>query len=211
MAGNTIGKLFTVTTSGESHGPGMSAIVDGCPPGLSLCEEDIQAELERRRPGKSRFTSQRREPDQVRIVSGVFEGVTTGTPINLVIDNVDQKPKDYSAIKDKFRPGHADFTYYHKYGIRDYRGGGRSSARETVMRVAAGAIAKKYLREQPGIDIYGFLSQLGPIKVDCIDREFIDTNPFFSADPGKITELENFMDQLRNCLLYTSPSPRDRG
>ena len=152
MGGNTIGKLFTVTTSGESHGPGMSAIVDGCPPGMKLCEEDIQAELERRRPGKSRFTSQRREPDQVKIMSGVFEGITTGTPINLVIDNVDQKPKDYSAIKDKFRPGHADFTYYHKYGIRDYRGGGRSSARETVMRVAAGAIAKKYLRKQSGIE-----------------------------------------------------------
>ncbi|HIG35465.1 MAG TPA: chorismate synthase [Gammaproteobacteria bacterium] len=197
MAGNTIGKLFTVTTSGESHGPGMSAIVDGCPPGLALCEDDIQAELERRRPGTSRFTSQRREPDQVKIISGVFEGTTTGTPINLVIDNVDQKPKDYSAIKDKFRPGHADFTYHHKYGIRDYRGGGRSSARETVMRVAAGAIAKKYLREYPGIDIYGFLSQLGPIKLDCVDREVIGTNPFFSADPGKITELENFMDKLR--------------
>ena len=147
MAGNTIGKLFSLTTSGESHGPGMAAIVDGCPPGMELLEEDIQQELEKRRPGTSRFTSQRKEPDQVKIMSGVFEGKTTGTPINLVVGNVDQKSKDYSAIKDKFRPGHADFSYYHKYGIRDYRGGGRSSARETVMRVAAGAIAKKYLKE----------------------------------------------------------------
>ena len=197
MAGNTIGKLFTVTTSGESHGPGMSAIVDGCPPGMSLCEEDIQEELERRRPGKSRFTSQRKEPDHVSIMSGVFEGHTTGTPINLVVDNVDQKPKDYSEIKDKFRPGHADYTYYHKYGISDYRGGGRSSARETVMRVASGAIARKYLRENVGIEIFGYLKQLGPIMLDCADRELIDTNPFFSADPEKISELENFMDALR--------------
>ena len=197
MAGNTIGKLFTVTTSGESHGPGMSAIVDGCPPGMPLCEKDIQEELERRRPGKSRFTSQRKEPDQVKIMSGIFEGLTTGTPINLVIDNVDQKPKDYSEIKDKFRPGHADYTYYHKYGIRDYRGGGRSSARETVMRVASGAIARKYLREYVGIEIFGYLKQLGPITLDCTDRELIDTNPFFCADPEKISELENFMDTLR--------------
>ena len=197
MAGNTIGKLFTVTTSGESHGPGMSAIVDGCPPGMPLCEKDIQEELERRRPGKSRFTSQRKEPDQVKIMSGIFEGLTTGTPINLVIDNVDQKPKDYSEIKDKFRPGHADYTYYHKYGIRDYRGGGRSSARETVMRVASGAIARKYLREYVGIEIFGYLKQLGPIMLDCTDRELIDTNPFFCADPEKISELENFMDTLR--------------
>jgi chorismate synthase len=197
MAGNTIGKLFTVTTSGESHGPGMSAIVDGCPPGMPLCEKDIQEELERRRPGKSRFTSQRKEPDQVKIMSGIFEGLTTGTPINLVIDNVDQKPKDYSEIKDKFRPGHADYTYYHKYGIRDYRGGGRSSARETVMRVASGAIARKYLREYVGIEIFGYLKQLGPITLDCTDRELIDTNPFFCADPEKISELENFMDILR--------------
>ena len=197
MAGNTIGKLFTVTTSGESHGPGMSAIVDGCPPGMPLCEKDIQEELERRRPGKSRFTSQRKEPDQVKIMSGIFEGLTTGTPINLVIDNVDQKPKDYSEIKDKFRPGHADYTYYHKYGIRDYRGGGRSSARETVMRVASGAIARKYLREYVGMEIFGYLKQLGPITLDCTDRELIDTNPFFCADPEKISELENFMDTLR--------------
>ena len=181
MAGNTIGKLFTVTTSGESHGPGMAAIVDGCPPGMELSEEDIQQELEKRRPGTSRFTSQRKEPDQVKIMSGIFEGKTTGTPINLVVGNVDQKSKDYSAIKDKFRPGHADYSYYHKYGIRDYRGGGRSSARETVMRVAAGAIAKKYLKERLGMEIYGYLSQLGSIPVELKEKDFIGTNPFFTA------------------------------
>ena len=197
MAGNTIGKLFTVTTSGESHGPGMAAIVDGCPPGMELSEEDIQQELEKRRPGTSRFTSQRKEPDQVKIMSGIFEGKTTGTPINLVVGNVDQKSKDYSAIKDKFRPGHADFSYYHKYGIRDYRGGGRSSARETVMRVAAGAIAKKYLKERLGMEIYGYLSQLGSITVELKEKDFIGTNPFFAGDPEKIEELESFMDQLR--------------
>ena len=197
MAGNTIGKLFTVTTSGESHGPGMAAIVDGCPPGMELSEEDIQQELEKRRPGTSRFTSQRKEPDQVKIMSGIFEGKTTGTPINLVVGNVDQKSKDYAAIKDKFRPGHADYSYYHKYGIRDYRGGGRSSARETVMRVAAGAIAKKYLKERLGMEIYGYLSQLGSISVELKEKDFIGTNPFFAGDPKKIEELESFMDQLR--------------
>ena len=197
MAGNTIGKLFTVTTSGESHGPGMAAIVDGCPPGMELSEEDIQQELEKRRPGTSRFTSQRKEPDQVKIMSGIFEGKTTGTPINLVVGNVDQKSKDYSAIKDKFRPGHADYSYYHKYGIRDYRGGGRSSARETVMRVAAGAIAKKNLKERLGMEIYGYLSQLGSISVELKEKDFIGTNPFFAGDPEKIEELESFMDQLR--------------
>ena len=197
MAGNTIGKLFTVTTSGESHGPGMAAIVDGCPPGMELSEEDIQQELEKRRPGTSRFTSQRKEPDQVKIMSGIFEGKTTGTPINLVVGNVDQKSKDYSAIKDKFRPGHADYSYYHKYGIRDYRGGGRSSARETVMRVAAGAIAKKYLKERLGMEIYGYLSQLGSISVELKEKDFIGANPFFAGDPEKIEELESFMDQLR--------------
>ena len=197
MAGNTIGKLFTVTTSGESHGPGMAAIVDGCPPGMELSEEDIQQELEKRRPGTSRFTTQRKEPDQVKIMYGIFEGKTTGTPINLVVGNVDQKSKDYSAIKDKFRPGHADYSYYHKYGIRDYRGGGRSSARETVMRVAAGAIAKKYLKERLGMEIYGYLSQLGSISVELKEKDFIGTNPFFAGDPEKIEELESFMDQLR--------------
>ena len=175
----------------------MAAIVDGCPPGMELSEEDIQQELEKRRPGTSRFTSQRKEPDQVKIMSGIFEGKTTGTPINLVVGNVDQKSKDYSAIKDKFRPGHADYSYYHKYGIRDYRGGGRSSARETVMRVAAGAIAKKYLKERLGMEIYGYLSQLGSISVELKEKDFIGTNPFFAGDPEKIEELESFMDQLR--------------
>ena len=161
MSGNTIGKLFTVTTFGESHGPALGCIVDGCPPGLPLAEADIQQDLERRRPGKSRHTTQRKEPDTVRILSGVFEGLTTGTPIGLLIENVDQSSKDYSEIKDKFRPGHADYTYQQKYGIRDYRGGGRSSARETAMRVAAGAIARKYLRERLGVEIRGYLRSSG--------------------------------------------------
>lgn len=197
MSGNTIGKLFSVTTFGESHGPGLGCIIDGCPPGLPLAEEDIQIDLERRRPGKSRHTSQRREPDTVRLLSGVFEGVTTGTPIGLIVENVDQKPKDYSKIKDKFRPGHADFTYQQKYGIRDYRGGGRSSARETVMRVAAGAVARKYLRERLGLEIKGYLAQLGPIHVDRVDPDSVDDNPFFCADPSRVTELEQYMDALR--------------
>lgn len=197
MSGNTIGKLFSVTTFGESHGPGLGCIIDGCPPGLPLAEEDIQIDLERRRPGKSRHTSQRREPDTVRLLSGVFEGVTTGTPIGLIVENVDQKPKDYSKIKDKFRPGHADFTYQQKYGIRDYRGGGRSSARETVMRVAAGAVARKYLRERLGLEIKGYLAQLGPIHVDRVDPDSVDDNPFFCADPSRVAELEQYMDALR--------------
>ena len=197
MSGNTIGKLFSVTTFGESHGPGLGCIIDGCPPGLPLSEEDIQIDLERRRPGKSRHTSQRREPDAVRILSGVFEGVTTGTPIGLIVENVDQKPKDYSKIKDKFRPGHADFTYQQKYGIRDYRGGGRSSARETVMRVAAGAVARKYLRQQLGLEVKGYLAQLGPIHVDRVDPDSVDDNPFFCADPSRVAELEQYMDALR--------------
>ncbi|MCW8854109.1 MAG: chorismate synthase, partial [Gammaproteobacteria bacterium] len=162
MSGNTIGKLFTVTTSGESHGPALLAIVDGCPPGLEISEADLQLDLDRRRPGTSRHTTQRREPDQVKILSGIFEGKTTGTPIGLMIENVDQRSKDYGNIMDTFRPGHADYTYTQKYGFRDYRGGGRSSARETAMRVAAGAIAKKYLRQRHGIKIRGYLSQLGP-------------------------------------------------
>ena len=197
MSGNTIGKLFSVTTFGESHGPGLGCIIDGCPPGLPLSEEDIQIDLERRRPGKSRHTSQRREPDAVRILSGVFEGVTTGTPIGLLVENVDQKPKDYSKIKDKFRPGHADYTYQQKYGIRDYRGGGRSSARETVMRVAAGAVARKYLREQLGLEIKGYLAQLGPIHLDRVNPDSVDDNPFFCADPSRVAELEQYMDALR--------------
>lgn len=197
MSGNSFGRLFTVTTFGESHGPAMGCVVDGCPPGMALAESDIQADLERRRPGKSRHTTARQEPDQVRILSGVFEGVTTGTPIGLLIENVDQRSRDYSKIKDKFRPGHADYTYQQKYGIRDYRGGGRSSARETTMRVAAGAIARKYLAERAGIRINGFVSQLGPLELTATDLEAVGDNPFFCADPERLPELEAFMDQLR--------------
>ncbi len=197
MAGNSIGKLFCVTTYGESHGPAIGAVVDGCPPGMPLSEADIQPDLDRRRPGKSRHHSPRNEPDQIRILSGVFEGITTGTPIGLAIDNVDQKSKDYSDIKDKFRPGHADYTYYQKYGIRDYRGGGRSSARETAMRVAAGAIARKYLRESAGIEINGYVAQLGPIHLEAKDLSVVNDNPFFCADPERLPELEEYMDGLR--------------
>lgn len=196
MSGNTFGKLFTVTTFGESHGPALGAIVDGCPPGLPLSEADLQRDLDRRRPGTSRHTTQRREPDQVRILSGVFEGVTTGTPIGLLIENSDQRSRDYGNIKDQFRPAHADYTYHHKYGIRDYRGGGRSSARETAMRVAAGAIAKQYLAAQ-GIRVRGYMSQLGPIGIDFKQWEAVDDNPFFCPDPARVPELEAFMDQLR--------------
>lgn len=197
MSGNSIGRLFTVTTFGESHGPAMGCVVDGCPPGMALAEDDIQADLERRRPGTSRHTTQRQEPDQVKILSGVFEGVTTGTPIGLLIENVDQRSRDYSKIKDKFRPGHADYTYQQKYGIRDYRGGGRSSARETTMRVAAGAIARKYLRERLGTEIHGYVSQLGPIELAATDLDAVNKNPFFCADPEKLPQLEKFMDDLR--------------
>lgn len=197
MSGNSFGRLFTVTTFGESHGPAMGCIVDGCPPGMALIEADIQADLERRRPGKSRHTTARQEPDQVQILSGVFEGLTTGTPIALLIENVDQRSRDYSDIKDKFRPGHADYTYQQKYGIRDYRGGGRSSARETTMRVAAGAIARKYLAEREGIVIRGFVSQLGSIKLKASDLDATNDNPFFCADPERLAELEAFMDALR--------------
>lgn len=196
MAGNTFGKLFTVTTFGESHGPALGCIVDGCPPGLELSEADLQVDLDRRKPGQSRYTTQRREEDQVRILSGVFEGKTTGTPIGLLIENTDQRSKDYSRIKDQFRPAHADYTYHHKYGIRDYRGGGRSSARETAMRVAAGGIAKKYLKTRYGVDIFGYLSQLGPIALDFVDRGAIDSNAFFCADPSRIPELEAYMQEL---------------
>ncbi|MGM0692969.1 MAG: chorismate synthase [Pseudomonadota bacterium] len=196
MSGNTFGKLFTVTTFGESHGPALGAIVDGCPPGLPLCEEDLQRDLDRRRPGSSRHTTQRREADRVRILSGVFEGVTTGTPIGLMVENTDQRSKDYSKIKDQFRPAHADYSYHHKYGIRDYRGGGRSSARETAMRVAAGAIAKKYLAAQ-GITIRGYMSQLGPLTIDFKQWDAVDENPFFCPDPDRVAELEAYMDQLR--------------
>lgn len=197
MSGNTFGKLFTLTTFGESHGPALGAIVDGCPPGMELTAADLQIDLDRRKPGTSRHTTQRREDDQVKILSGVFEGKTTGTPIGLLIENTDQRSKDYGEIKNQFRPAHADYTYQQKYGIRDYRGGGRSSARETAMRVAAGAIAKKYLAENYGVQIRGYLAQLGPIKAEQIIWEEVNNNPFFCPDPSKITALESYMDALR--------------
>jgi chorismate synthase len=197
MSGNSFGRLFVVTTFGESHGPALGAVVDGCPPGLQLSEAELQADLDRRRPGQSRHTTQRREPDQVRILSGVFEGRTTGAPIGLLIENVDQRSKDYSEIKDRFRPGHADFTYHQKYGRRDYRGGGRSSARETALRVAAGGIARRYLRSRYGIEIRGWLSQLGPIELERKQPEIVNDNPFFCPDPDKVAELEEYMDALR--------------
>ena len=197
MSGNTFGKLFTVTSFGESHGPAIGCVVDGCPPGMDLCEDDLQQDLERRKPGKTRHTTQRREADQVQILSGVFEGKTTGTPIALIIHNTDQRSKDYSNILDRFRPGHADYTYLQKYGRRDYRGGGRSSARETAMRVAAGAIAKKYLRERYGITIRGYMAQLGPIKYEKFDWDAVEDNPFFFPDAAKVPELESYMDALR--------------
>jgi chorismate synthase len=197
MSGNTIGKLFTVTSFGESHGPAIGCIVDGCPPGMALSEDDLQNDLDRRKPGTSRHTTQRREADAVKILSGVFEGKTTGTPIGLLIENTDQRSKDYSKIAETFRPGHADYTYQHKYGFRDYRGGGRSSARETAMRVAAGGIAKKYLREIAGIEIRGYLSQLGPIKIETVDWDIVDTNPFFCPDADKVPQMEKYMDALR--------------
>ncbi len=197
MSGNTIGKLFTVTSFGESHGPAIGCIVDGCPPGLALSEADLQVDLERRRPGKTRHTTQRREMDQVKILSGVFEGKTTGTPIALMIENTDQKSKDYSDIMDRFRPGHADYTYYKKYGLRDYRGGGRSSARETAMRVAAGGIAKKWLNVRYGTVIRGYLAELGPVKAEAFDWDEVENNPFFCPDAGKVKEMEEYMDALR--------------
>ncbi|MGH8185095.1 MAG: chorismate synthase, partial [Steroidobacteraceae bacterium] len=197
MSGNTFGKLFTVTSFGESHGPALGCIVDGCPPDMELSEQDIQPDLERRRTGTSRHTSQRKEPDQVRILSGVFEGRTTGTPIGLMIENEDQRSRDYEKIKDRFRPGHADYTYEQKFGFRDYRGGGRSSARETAMRVAAGAIARKYLRERLGITIYGYLAQLGPLRLEPKALATVNDNPFFCPDPARIDELDTFMTELR--------------
>ena len=197
MSGNSFGKLFTVTGFGESHGPAIGCIVDGCPPGMALSEADLQDDLDRRKPGKSRHTTQRREADQVRILSGVFEGVTTGTPIALLIENTDQRSKDYSEIMHRFRPGHADYTYQQKYGLRDYRGGGRSSARETAMRVAAGSIAKKYLAEKYGILIRGYMAQLGPIKYEKFDWDAVEKNVFFFPDAAKLDELEAYMDALR--------------
>jgi len=197
MSGNSFGKLFTITSFGESHGPALGCIVDGCPPGLPLTEADLQQDLDRRKPGKSRHTTQRREADEVQILSGTFEGKTTGTPIGLLIQNTDQRSKDYSEIMDRFRPGHADYTYQQKYGVRDYRGGGRSSARETAMRVAAGAIAKKYLHQAMGIEVRGYLAQLGPISLAFRDWAATGQNPFFSPDPGRVAELEAYMDALR--------------
>ncbi|MFC1773169.1 chorismate synthase, partial [Pseudomonadota bacterium] len=197
MSGNSFGKLFTVTGFGESHGLAIGCIVDGCPPGMALSEADLQGDLDRRKPGKSRHTTQRREADEVQILSGIFEGKTTGAPIGLIIHNTDQRSKDYSKIMDRFRPGHADYTYQQKYGIRDYRGGGRSSARETAMRVAAGAIAKKYLRETLGVEIRAYLAQLGPVALELKDWSSVEDNPFFCPDPDKVSELEDYMDALR--------------
>jgi chorismate synthase len=197
MSGNTLGKLFCVTSFGESHGPAIGCVVDGCPPGLALSEADIQKDLDRRKPGTSRHVTQRRESDTVEILSGVFEGHTTGTPIALLIRNEDQRSKDYGKIAETFRPGHADYTYWQKYGIRDFRGGGRQSARETAVRVAAAAIARKWLREHHGVEIRGHMSQLGPIRIDFKTWDSVGQNPFFSPDPDIVPQLEEFMDKLR--------------
>ena len=197
MSGNTFGRLFSVTSFGESHGLALGCIVDGCPPDLELSEADIQPDVDRRRTGTSRHTSQRHEADAVRILSGVFEGRTTGTPIGLLIENTDARSKDYEALQDKLRPGHADYTYLMKYGRRDHRGGGRASARETVMRVAAGAIARKYLQRRYGVTIRGWLAELGPLKLDVKDLAAADSNPFFCADPARVAELESYVDALR--------------
>ncbi|OCG13068.1 chorismate synthase [Gilliamella sp. wkB292] len=197
MSGNSIGKLFKVTTFGESHGIALGCVVDGVPPGLALTESDMQHDLDRRRPGSSRYTTQRREADQVKILSGVFDGVTTGTSIGLLIENTDQRSQDYSKIKDIFRPSHADYTYQKKYGIRDYRGGGRSSARETAMRVAAGAIAKKYLNEKLGITIRGYLAQMGDIECQLRDWQQVEQNSFFCADESKLEQLDELLRKLK--------------
>ncbi len=197
MSGNSFGTLFRVTSFGESHGPAIGCVVDGCPPGLEIGEADIQAELDRRKPGTSRHVTQRREPDSVEILSGVFEGRTTGTPIALLIRNQDQRSKDYGDIARSFRPGHADYTYWQKYGIRDYRGGGRSSARETAVRVAAGAIARKWLRSRYGVEIRGYMSQLGPMEIPFESWDDVDDNPFFAPNAAIVPQLEAFMDQLR--------------
>jgi chorismate synthase len=197
MSGNTIGHLFRVTSFGESHGPAIGCVVDGCPPGLALAEGDIQHDLDRRRPGTSRHVTQRREPDTVEILSGLFEGRTTGTPIALLIRNQDARSKDYANIAETFRPGHADYTYWQKYGIRDYRGGGRQSARETAVRVAAGAIARKWLGERHGVAIRGHLTQIGPHVVPFEGWEHVDANPFFAANASMVASLESFMDSLR--------------
>ncbi|WP_107687789.1 chorismate synthase [Neisseria wadsworthii] len=200
MAGNTFGQIFTVTTFGESHGAGLGCIIDGCPPGLELTETDIQTDLDRRKPGTSRHVTQRREADEVEILSGVFEGKTTGTPIALLIRNTDQRSKDYGKIAEQFRPGHADYTYRHKYGIRDYRGGGRSSARETAARVAAGAVAKKWLKEKFGLEIVSYVTQVGEHAIAFEGYEHIAANPFFAANRSQIAELEAYMDSIRKSL-----------
>ncbi|CAG4883464.1 chorismate synthase [Georgfuchsia toluolica] len=197
MSGNTFGKLFAVTSFGESHGPAIGCVIDGCPPGMTLTEADIQIELDRRRPGTSRHVTQRREPDTVEILSGVFEGKTTGTPIALLIRNEDQRSKDYQNIAQSFRPGHADYVYLQKYGLRDHRGGGRSSARETAVRVAAGAVAKKWLAERHGVRVRGYMSQLGPKEIPFVDWDAVGTNPFFAPNADMVPELEAFMDALR--------------
>ncbi|NQY27654.1 MAG: chorismate synthase [Piscirickettsiaceae bacterium] len=197
MSGNSFGKLFTVTSFGESHGHSIGCIVDGCPPGLELSEMDLQGDLDRRRPGKTRFVTQRQELDQVKILSGVFEGKTTGTPIAMMIENTDQRSKDYGNIAQQFRPAHADYTYQQKYGFRDYRGGGRSSARETAMRVAAGGIAKKYLQQQYGIEIQGYLAQLGPVIIEKLDWDHLEKSAFFCPDPDKEQQIEDYMKALK--------------
>ncbi len=208
MAGNSIGQFFRVTTFGESHGIALGCIVDGVPPGIPLTEADIQHDLDHRRPGTSRYTTQRREPDQVKILSGVFEGVTTGTSIGLLIENTDQRSQDYGAIKDLFRPGHADYTYEQKYGTRDYRGGGRSSARETAMRVAAGAIAKKYLHMQHGIVVRGYLAQIGDVACELKDWTIVEENPFFCPDADKLEALDELMRALKKRAILSVPKSR---
>jgi len=197
MSGNTLGTLFCVTSFGESHGPAIGCVVDGCPPGLALAEADIQVELDRRKPGQSRYVTQRREDDAVEILSGVFEGRTTGTPIGLLIRNVDARGRDYEKIKDSFRPNHADYAYIQKYGRRDHRGGGRASARETAVRVAASAIAKKWLREKLGVQVRGYLAQIGPLKLEFKSWDAVNRNPFFSPDPARVPELEQLVTRTR--------------
>lgn len=197
MSGNTFGTLFTLTTFGESHGAALGGVVDGCPPGMALCEADLQVDLDRRKPGQSKHTTQRRESDRVQILSGVFEGATTGTPIGLLVHNEDARSRDYLRIKDRFRPGHADYTYYKKYGVRDYRGGGRSSARETTMRVAAGGIARKYLAGEYGVSIRGCIAQIGEVEVPCKDWDAVNANPFFVGDVDAVPQLEQRIAQVR--------------
>lgn len=197
MSGNTFGRLFTVTTFGESHGPALGGVVDGCPPGLALDETDIQGDLDRRKPGQSKYTTQRRESDSVQILSGVFNGKTLGTPIGLLINNEDQRSRDYSKIKDTYRPGHADYVYEQKYGLRDYRGGGRASARETAIRVAAGAIAKKFLRDHAGVTVRGYVAQIGSIAIDNFDWEQVEINPFFCPDADCVPAMEKLIDETR--------------